>query len=92
MPYYDPELNGPMLIYLCSDEGNYVTGQVFGTGGERIVILNQPRYGTGIYMAGGWRPEQIGEHFRNHLAPLLEPIGLMKTPYPYRDGIRPLWI
>ncbi|NND66651.1 MAG: SDR family oxidoreductase, partial [Halioglobus sp.] len=45
MPYIDPELNGPVLVYLCSDEGNYVSGQVFGTGGERISILNQPSYG-----------------------------------------------
>ncbi len=35
LPYFDPELNGPMLIYLASDRGNYISGQIFGTGGER---------------------------------------------------------
>lgn len=89
LPYYDPELNGPMLIYLCSDKGNYISGQVFGTGGERVVLLNHPRYGTGMYMAGGWTVDKIDEHFRNHLEPILEPIGLMKSPYPFRDGIVP---
>ena len=53
LPYFDPELNGPMLIYLAGDRGNYISGQVFGTGGERVVILEHPRYGTGMYMAGG---------------------------------------
>ena len=89
LPYYDPELNGPMLIYLISDRGNYISGQIFGTGGERIVILEHPRYGTGMYMEGGWAVEALDRHFRNHLGPVLEPIGLMKTPYPFRDGIRP---
>jgi len=87
LPFFDPELNGPMLIYLCSDRGNYISGQIFGTGGERVVLLNQPRYGTGMYMAGGWSVDTLDQHFRTHLAPLLEPIGLMKTPYPFREGI-----
>ena len=89
LPYHDPERNGPMLIYLCSDEGNYVSGQIFGTGGERIVVLNQPKYGTGIYMRDGWTVEGIQAHFKTHLAPLLEPVGLMKSPYPFYDGIHP---
>ncbi|MBM5811209.1 MAG: SDR family NAD(P)-dependent oxidoreductase [Gammaproteobacteria bacterium] len=89
LPYFDPELNGPMLIYLASDRGNYISGQIFGTGGERVVILEHPRYGTGMYRAGGWTVAALDQHFRNHLGPLLEPIGLMKSPYPFRDGIRP---
>lgn len=87
LPYHDPELNGPMLIYLSSEQGNYISGQIFGTGGERVVMLNHPSYGTGMYMKDGWTIEAIDRHFRTHLAPLLEPIGLMKTPYPFRDGI-----
>ena len=89
LPYFDPELNGPMLIYLASDRGNYISGQVFGTGGERVVILEHPRYGTGMYMAGGWTVAALDQHFRTHLAPVLERVGLMKTPYRFRDGIRP---
>jgi len=89
MPYYDPELNGPMLIYLLSERSNYISGQIFGTGGERVVLLEHPRYGTGMYMADGWTLDGIDRHFRTHLMPLLEPIGLMKPPYPFREGIRP---
>lgn len=89
MPFIDPEMNGPFLCYLASDEANYVTGQVFGTGGERIVILDQPKYGAGIYMPNGWTVEAIQEHFKNHIGSKLEPIGLMKKTYNYYDGVKP---
>src|SRR5690606_24847255 len=54
MPFIDPELNGPMIVYLCSDEGNYISGQIFGTGGERIALLMHPQYGHTLFMPGGW--------------------------------------
>ena len=31
-PFFDPNLNGPFVAYLCSDEASWITGQVFGTG------------------------------------------------------------
>ena len=89
LPYIDPELNGPMLVYLCSDEGNYISGQVFGTGGERISILNQPSYGHTLLMPGGWTIEEVQKNFKNNLGNRLEPIGITKPPYPFYDGINP---
>ena len=89
MPYIDPELNGPFLCYLASDEGNYITGQVFGTGGERIVILDQPKYGHGMFNPGGWSVPEIQKHFKNMLGNKLEPIGLTKPPYAYYKGVVP---
>ncbi len=89
MPYIDPELNGPVLVYLCSDEANYISGQVFGTGGERIALLEQPAYGHTLLMPGGWTIEAVQEHFRPHLGNRLEPIGITKPPYPFVDGINP---
>jgi len=89
MPYIDPELNGPMLVYLCSDEGNYISGQVFGTGGERISILNHPRYGHTLLMPGGWTIEEVRKNFKSNLGNRLEPLGITKPPYPFYDGITP---
>jgi 3-oxoacyl-[acyl-carrier protein] reductase len=89
MPFIDPELNGPMLVYLCSDEGNYISGQIFGTGGERIAILNQPRYGHTLLMPGGWTLEEVQKNFRDNLGNRLEPLGITKPPYPFYDGINP---
>lgn len=89
MPYIDPELNGPLLVYLCSDEGDYISGQVFGTGGERIALLQQPRYGHTLFMPGGWTVEAVREHFKPNLGNRLEPLGVTKPPYPFADGIKP---
>ena len=89
MPYFDPQLNGPMVVFLSSDAGNYISGQIFGTGGERISLLSQPAYGHTMFRPGGWDYAAIAEHFKNYLGAQLEPIGLMKAPYPFYDGIKP---
>ena len=41
-----------------------ITGQVFGTGGERILLLDQPAYGHGMTRPGGWTLEEIQAHFK----------------------------
>ena len=90
-PFMDPALNGPMVAYLCSDEGNWVTGQVFGTGGDRVIIMRHPKYDTGMFMAGGWSVEALREHMPKFfkMQPTLEPVGLRKQPYPFYEGIVP---
>ena len=89
MPFIDPELNGPVLVYLCSDEGNYISGQIFGTGGERIALLSQPKYGHTLFMPGGWTLEAVQKNFKNSLGNKLEPLGITKPPYPFAGGIHP---
>ena len=89
MPFIDPELNGPVLVYLCSDEGNYISGQIFGTGGERIALLSQPKYGHTLFMPGGWTLEEVQKHFKSNLGNKLEPLGITKPPYPFGGGIHP---
>lgn len=89
LPFIDPTLNGPFVAFLCSDEAGYVTGQIFGTGAERITILNQPKYGTSMLKPGGWQVADILAHFQQNLGKQLEDFGLMKTPYPFYDGVPP---
>jgi len=89
LPFIDPTRNGAFVAFLCSDHANWVTGQIFGSGGERVVILRQPTYGTGMYMKDGWGGDDLIEHFDGLMKKEIEPIGLMKSPYPYFDGIRP---
>ena len=89
LPFIDPALNGPMVAFLCSDEADYISGQIFGTGGDRVVLLEQPRYGTGMIRPGGWTVDEIREQFKNHLGSRLEAIGVMKHPYPFYDGVKP---
>jgi 3-oxoacyl-[acyl-carrier protein] reductase len=89
VPFVDPELNGPMLIYMCSDEGSYITGQAFGTGGNRIVMLEHPKYGRGIFAPGAWTVEEVQKNFKGNLGGRLESIGIQGAPYPYYDGVKP---
>lgn len=89
LPFIDPTRNGAFVAFLCSDEADYVSGQIFGSGGERVVVLEQPKYGTQMIKAGGWSVEDLSEHFKSNLSRVFEPVGLMKTPYPFYDGVRP---
>jgi 3-oxoacyl-[acyl-carrier protein] reductase len=88
-PFFDPALNGPLVAYLCSEEGNWITGQVFGSGGDRVVIMKHPAYDTGMFQPGGWSVEQLRENMPKFFRNRLEPVGLFKKPYPYYDGVKP---
>lgn len=89
IPFIDPASNGPMVVFLCSDEADYVTGQVFGTGGDRLMLLSQPSYDMGLVRPGGWTLEAIREQFKANLGNRLEPIGIQKRPYPFYAGVKP---
>jgi 3-oxoacyl-[acyl-carrier protein] reductase len=88
MPFLDPTLNGPMVVFLCSDDADYVTGQVLGTGADRVALMEQPKYGATMNQAGGWSLEALQRDFKSQLGAKLEPLGIQKKPYPYYDGIK----
>ena len=64
LPFIDPALNGPFVAWLCSDDASWVTGQIFGTGGDRVVIaraaaLRHRHVQAGRLVGGG--PAQADE-------------------------------
>ena len=87
LPFIDPNQNGAFVAFLCSDEANWVTGQVFGSGADRVQIVDQPSYGTAMYIAGGLTVEGIVENFKKVFDKKLHNVGLMKTPYAFYDGV-----
>ena len=89
LPFIDPTWNGPFVAFLVSDEADWITGQVFGTGGERVALLEQPRYGHAMYKPGGWSVDDVRRHMKAHFGTRLEPVGLLKKPYPFYDGVKP---
>ncbi len=89
LPYIDPSQNGAFVAFLCSDEADWITGQIFGTGNDRVAIVEQPRYATAMFKTGGWSVEDLRKHFEAQLGRRLEPFGLMKPPYPFYDGVKP---
>jgi 3-oxoacyl-[acyl-carrier protein] reductase len=89
IPFIDPTQNGAVVAFLCSDHAAGISGQIFGTGNDRIAILEHPRYGTTVHKEGGWSTEDLVEKFDGYLKARLEPIGIMKAPYPFHGGVRP---
>jgi len=89
IPFIDPTRNGAFVAFLCSDEADWVTGQIFGTGGDRIVIVEHPRYGTGMFKPDGWSVDEIRASFKNVFGTRLEPLGIMKRPYAFYGGVKP---
>jgi 3-oxoacyl-[acyl-carrier protein] reductase len=89
LPFIDPTRNGAFVAWLVSDEASWVTGQIFGTGGERVVLLEQPKYGTAMFQPGGWSVEDLRKHMKPFFGSKLEPFGLMKPPYPFYKGVQP---
>ena len=85
-PFIDPNQNGAFVAFLCSDEADWVTGQIFGTGNGRVQIVEQPAYGTALY-SEDLGVDGIVAKFRNVFGTKLEPFGLMKQPYPFYDGV-----
>lgn len=89
MPYWDPAFNGPVVAYLVSDEGNWITGQVLATGMDRLGLLRQPAYGDMLYRDEGWSVDNVRKAMKSHFGKKLEPFGLGKAPYPFYAGLTP---
>ena len=89
LPFLDPNQNGAFVAFLCSDEADWVTGQIFGSGNNRIQILSQPKYDTALYLPTDFSVESIVENFRKVFDQRLENIGLMRAPYAFYDGVKP---
>ena len=88
-PEFDALRNGPAVVYLCCDEAAAVTGQIFGTGGERLSHMVQPHYGKTLVMQGGWDLEAIRQYFPQHLPGQFGAFSMSGKPYPFRDGVFP---
>jgi len=57
-----PEKNAPMAVFLASDLAKDVSGQVFGTRMNELILFTSPRPARIIHRAEGWTPETIAEH------------------------------
>ena len=57
-----PDKNAPMAVFLASDAAKDVTGQVFGTRMNEIILFSSPRPIRIVHRAEGWTPESIAEH------------------------------
>ncbi|MFT5711119.1 MAG: NAD(P)-dependent dehydrogenase (short-subunit alcohol dehydrogenase family) [Halioglobus sp.] len=90
LPFIDPELNGPLVAWLCSDRAAAVSGQVFGSGGDRVAHMVQPHYGKTLVKEGGWDVESIDRQLAPQLRSEFGALGMLGNPYPFHDGVLPV--
>ena len=97
-PFFDPELNAPVVVLLCSDEGRYVTGQILATGGDRLSLLGGLDVRRSMQRDGGWSLEALREAFPEEIGRALEPFGIerqsdgtyaRRTTFPYYERPEP---
>lgn len=73
-PQVGAEKNAPLVVFLASDAAKDVTGQVFYSRNNELILFNQMRPARSIHMAGGWTPEAIAEHMLPALKPSFYPL------------------
>jgi NAD(P)-dependent dehydrogenase (short-subunit alcohol dehydrogenase family) len=73
-PQVGAEKNAPLVVFLASDVAKDVTGQVFYSRNNELILFNQMRPARSIHMAGGWTPEAIAEHMLPALKPSFYPL------------------
>jgi 3-oxoacyl-[acyl-carrier protein] reductase len=85
--FWAPERNSPLLVYLASDEAANVSGQIFGTGGERLAHMVQriaarpsPRREAGRWQRCANNQQQIPQEFGV--------FGISAKPYPFHAGVK----
>jgi len=64
-----PDKNVPLAVFLGSDAATHVSGQVFATRMNEILLMSQSRPLRAVQRDEGWTPESI----RDHAAPALAP-------------------
>ncbi len=75
------------MVYLASDEAYWIHGQAWTSIGEGVRLMQQPKYGTGIYREGGWTVDTLKERMRQVYFGQLESFGLGKPPYAFYEGL-----
>lgn len=56
-----PEKIAPMAVFLGSDAGRHVSGQIFAVRANEIFLMSQPRPVRSAHSEGGWTAKKIAE-------------------------------
>jgi NAD(P)-dependent dehydrogenase (short-subunit alcohol dehydrogenase family) len=68
------EKNAPLVVFLASDVASGITGQVFYSRKNELILFGQMRPRQRIHNSAGWTPQSIAEHmvpaFKNSFYPL----------------------
>ena len=79
----------PLVVYLMSDETDWVTGQVVFVSGDTLALLRHPREERFAFRADGWSLEALRSHFRDTVGAQLEMPGMGPNQYRWYAGVGP---
>ncbi len=71
--FWDPANVGPMVVYLCSDASDHISGKVFGVEGD-VVEIYRP-YTSAAAVDNGGKPWQL-DHLANRIEDLFAEAGM----------------
>jgi NAD(P)-dependent dehydrogenase (short-subunit alcohol dehydrogenase family) len=64
-----PDKNVPLAVFLASDSGSAVSGQIFAVRKNEILLMGQSRPLRSVQRDDGWSPEAVRDHAIPALAP-----------------------
>jgi NAD(P)-dependent dehydrogenase (short-subunit alcohol dehydrogenase family) len=70
-----PEQVAPAVVYLASDEADWINGQVIGLGGDKLSLWSHPRELTEAFIFGGWDVEKMRALFKTSVGFELQSVG-----------------
>lgn len=65
----DPADVAPLVVFLASDAGQNLTGQIFGVRDKEILLFSQPRIQRSIHNSEGWTVGRLSEMFESTMQP-----------------------
>jgi hypothetical protein len=63
----DPGNVAPVVVYLCSDEADYITGRTFAASGYRIGLYRDMEIERSIFSPGPWDLDHLFRVFKGTL-------------------------
>jgi NAD(P)-dependent dehydrogenase (short-subunit alcohol dehydrogenase family) len=79
-PEMNPDLNGPIVAFLASEQAAHVNGQVFGRRGYAYTLFQTPKPLAAMFKDGGWTAGDIAKNFDAAFAEHLSVPGIPSTP------------
>ena len=79
-PEMNPDLNGPIVAFLGSEQAAHVNGQVFGRRGYAYTLFQTPKPLAAMFKEGGWEAGEIAKNFDAAFFEHLSVPGIPVTP------------
>jgi NAD(P)-dependent dehydrogenase (short-subunit alcohol dehydrogenase family) len=78
-PEMNPDLNGPMVAFLASEQAKHVNGQIFGRRGYAYTLFQTPKPLAAMFKEGGLSAGEVARNFDAAFAEHLNVPGIPMT-------------